>query len=143
MMAAMNLWTCPSCGRSFGRTRQSHACLPGNSVDESFAGQPPEHRAAYDAIARHLRSLGPFHEDAVQVGVFLKRDRTLAEVRPRVRSVSLELVLDRVVDHPRISRRIPISGGRAVHCILLTHPDQVDDQVRDWLTEAYDAAGDS
>jgi hypothetical protein len=137
----MALWTCPACRRRFGRSHQSHACQPGNSVEDSFAGQPPGHLAVYEQIVAHLRTLGPFHEDAVQVGVFLKRERTLAEVRPRVRSVSLELVLDRLVEHPRISRRIPISAGRIVHCILLKDGAEVDDVVRNWLTEAYDAAG--
>jgi hypothetical protein len=33
----------------------------------------------YDAILAHLESLGPVYEDAVGVGVFLKRERKLAE----------------------------------------------------------------
>jgi len=52
--------------------------------------------------------------------VFLKRESKLAEVRPTAKSLSLELVLPRTIDHPRIS----------------TSVDDVDDQVRDWLTDA-------
>ena len=67
-------WTCPRCDREFGRARQGHTCVPGCTVDETFAGHSPEQRGVYNAILAHLQSLGPVHEDAVGVGVFLKRD---------------------------------------------------------------------
>jgi hypothetical protein len=94
-------------------------------------------RAVYDAIMAHLLDLGPVHEDAVGVGVFLKRDHKLAEVRPRSRDVSLALYLPRRVDHPRISRVLGNSASRVVHLLLLRDADDVDELVRDWLTEAF------
>jgi hypothetical protein len=94
-------------------------------------------RAVYDAIMAHLLDLGPVHEDAVGVGVFLKRDHKLAEVRPRSRDVSLALYLPRRVDHPRISRVLGKSTSRVVHLLLLREADDVDELVRDWLTEAF------
>ena len=84
----MPRWTCPRCDREFGRAQQSHTCVPGCTVDATFAGRPPQLRAVYDAIFAYVRGLGPVHEDAVGVGVFLKRDRKLAEVRPRSRDVA-------------------------------------------------------
>ena len=94
-------------------------------------------RAVYNAIMAHLLDLGPVHEDAVGVGVFLKRDHKLAEVRPRSRDVSLALYLPRRVNHPRISRVLGNSASRVVHLLLLREADDVDEQVRDWLTEAF------
>ena len=94
-------------------------------------------RAVYDAIMAHPLDLGPVHEDAVGVGVFLKRDHKLAEVRPRSRDVSLALYLPRRVNHPRISRVLGNSASRVVHLLLLREADDVDEQVRDWLTEAF------
>lgn len=91
-------------------------------------------------MMEHLASLGPVHADAVRVGVFLKSDRKLAEVRPKPRSLSLALMLPRVIDHPRIARRIGVAGDRTVHFIKLTSVDAVDDELREWLTEAYVAA---
>ena len=139
----MGRWRCPRCDREFGREHQAHVCVPGCTVDHCFAGHPAAQREIYDAVLAHLRSLGPVHEDAVQVGVFLKSEREVAEVRPLARSLSLELVLDRPVQDPRVSRPIQIGADRVAHFIKLTGVDQVDDQVRDWLTEAYDMATDS
>jgi hypothetical protein len=62
-------------------------------------------------------------------------------VRPKARSVSLELVLPRAVDHPRVARRIRISADRTVHVVKLVTVEDVDDLVREWLTEAFLAAG--
>jgi hypothetical protein len=130
-------WICPHCDREFGRERQSHTCVPGITVDAAFAGRPPWARAVYDAIAGHVRSLGPVHEDAVSVGVFLKSDRKLAEVRPRSRDVWLALYLPRLVRDRRIAKVFGPSGPRVVHVILLRGAADVDDQVRAWLTEAF------
>jgi hypothetical protein len=135
-------WTCPQCDREFGRARQSHVCVPGCTVEECFAPWPPVYREIYDTIMDHLATLGPLHADAVGVGVFLKSDRKLAEVRPKARSLSLALFLPRPVEHPRISRRLPASGERTVHFVKLLSPADVDEQVLAWLTESFDAATD-
>jgi hypothetical protein len=133
----MPRWTCPQCDREFGRARQGHTCIPGCTVDAAFAGRPDRLRDVYDAILAHLDSLGPVHEDAVSVGVFLKRDRKLAEIRPRSRDVWLALYLPRPVRHPRFARVMEPAGLSVVHVLLLRDAGEVDEQLRDWLTEAF------
>jgi hypothetical protein len=110
-------------------------------VDDTFAGRPSAQRAICDAILSHLAGRGPVHVDAVKVGVFLKREAKLAEIRPMARSVSLALVLGRAVASPRVGRSERLSAERVVHFIRLTSPQDVDEQLRLWLSEAYDAAG--
>jgi hypothetical protein len=112
--------------------------VPGITVGDLVARHPPWVGEIYSAIIEHLISLGPIHEDAVNVGIFLKSDRKIAEFRPRVRSVLLSLYLPYAVNDPRIARVLPASGDRLVSMINLTGVDQVDDQLREWLTEAYD-----
>jgi hypothetical protein len=136
-------WICPQCEREFGKAHQGHVCVPGGTVDEAFAGRPAYQRAVYDLLEAHLSTLGPVHVDAVQVGVFLLHQRKLAEVRPKARSLSLALALPYRLDDPRVTRAEPVSGGRVWHYLKLTGVDDVDDRVRDWLTEAYFAAGEA
>lgn len=109
-------------------------------MDESFHGWPPGYREIYDAMIAHLRTLGPLHEDSVKVGVFLKNERKFAEVRPMARSLSLYLVLDGPLAHPRVTRTIRLSAQWLVHVVKLTSVADVDDELREWLTEAYDTA---
>jgi Domain of unknown function (DUF5655) len=135
-------WLCPNCEREFARPRQAHVCLPAGTVDETFGNHPPAWREVYDAIAGHLAGLGPVHADAVKVGVFLKSDRKLAEVRPRKRAVDLVLVMPHPVAHPRVSRTLRMTAESTAVFVPLTAPSEVDCQVCEWLTEAYDAATD-
>ena len=138
----MARWECPECGREFGNRNQAHVCVPGGSVADCFAGRPPAQRAIYEAVVAHLRALGPVHADAVRVGVFLKSDRKVAEVRPMARALSVNLVLPRTIESARVTRTIRTAADKVVHVIRLTEVGQVDDEVRGWLTEAYDFATD-
>jgi hypothetical protein len=131
-------WVCPNCEREFASANQAHVCVPGITVDNLLTRHPRWVSEIYAAVIEHLSSLGPLHEDAVNVGIFLKSDRKIAEFRPRVRSVLLSLYLPYEFNDVRIARTLPAAADRIVHMINLTGSDQVDDQLREWLTEAYD-----
>jgi hypothetical protein len=135
-------WVCPRCDREFGRARQAHVCVPGGTVADSFAGAAPGQREAYDAVLATLRELGPVHEDAVGVGVFLKTDRALAQARPRARALALTIWLPHEASDPRMSRVLARQAGRVAQRLLVRSATDVDDQVRDWLTQAYLLATD-
>ena len=133
----MAAWTCPECGRQFARSKQSHECAPAMSIDEYFSTGPPWERPIFDAVMAHLATVGPVHVEPVSVGIFLKQPRTFAELRPMTKWVALSFSLRRVVRH-RLIKRTPIAwSGRYYHVVNVTSPDDVDDDLKDWLTEAY------
>lgn len=107
------------------------------SLEEYFATGPERERPIFEAVLEHLQSVGPVHVEPVSVGIFLKRARTVAELRPMTKWVALGFPLSTVVDDPRIARRVKISGNRTWYVVNLREPADVDDQVRSWLTEAY------
>jgi hypothetical protein len=137
----MAVWTCPSCDRTFGRRGQGHLCIPGTTVDEWFADEPAEHREIHDRIADHLEALGDVQIEAVAVGIFYKRGKTVAELRGRADHLALSMGLPSERENDRFSRRQKMSGGRTWFGLPLRRPEDVDDQVLDWLTEAWDLAG--
>jgi hypothetical protein len=116
-------------------------CVPGNTVEDTFAPWPAHYLDMYRTIETHLESLGPLHADAVKVGVFLKSDRKLVEVRPRARSLTLYLVLLRALDDPRVSGQMSMAD-RTLNVIKLTSVDEVDAELLSWLSEAYFIASD-
>jgi len=130
-------WTCPECGRLFGRSGQSHDCSPGMSLEEYFSTGPAHERPVYDAVMEHVATLGPVHADIVSVGIFLKNPRKFAELRPMQRWVAVSFALNRSASHPTISRRVIEYGNRFWHIANVATPDQVDDALRGLLTEAY------
>ena len=122
--------------------RQAHTCVPGITVEELLRRHPPWVTEVYAAVIEALRTAGPVHEDAVEIGIFLKSDRTVAQFRPQVRSVQLWIFLPYRQEDERISRIVATGVDRYVHLVKLAGPTDVDDQVRGWLTESYDANTD-
>jgi hypothetical protein len=107
-------------------------------LEEYLAGGPPHERAIVEAVLALLDgAVGPVHVEPVSVGVFLKRSRTFAELRPMTKWEALSFSLPRRVDHPRIARKVEGSGTRLHHVVNLRTPAEVDEQVGDWLVEAY------
>jgi Domain of unknown function (DUF5655) len=131
-------WVCPNCEREFASANQPHVCVPGIAVSDLLSRHPAWVSEIYKAVIEHLNTLGPVYEDAVNVGIFLKSDRKIGSFRPRVRSVLLSLFLPYELTDPRIARALPVAAGRIAYMINLTRADQVDDQLRQWLTETYD-----
>lgn len=119
------VWSCPACGREFG-LRHAHVCAPALSVDAYFAPRPACERQIFEAVRGHLQSLGEVIVEPVSVGILCKRRRTFVALRPMARWVHLGL--NYRLSHPRVTRTTTGSGGR---------PDDIDDQVRAWLTESY------
>ena len=133
----MTAWTCPACGREFGKQGQSHVCAPAVPVDVYFAGRPESEREIFEAIRGHLQSLGDVITEAVSIGILFKRGRTFAELRPKKRWVALNFGLTRRLDHPRITRTTPLLGGGAWHGTRITAAAEFDGELQAWLTESY------
>lgn len=112
-------------------------CAPAVSPDAYFAARPPVEREIFDAVRQHLQSLGAVIVEPVGVGILFKRRRTFVELRPKTRWIALSFGLNRRVEHQRITSTALTSSGRAYHGIRVTAPADIDDEVRDWLTESY------
>lgn len=136
------MWTCPECGRRFGRAKQSHDCAPAMSLDEYFSTGHSRERAVFEAVMAHLDSVGPVHVEPVSVGIFLKRGRTFAQLRPKQNWVALSFILQRIVDHPLMGRKVQGDGARYHHVVNLKDADDIDDDIRQWLTESYADSGE-
>ena len=133
----MARWTCPDCKREFGRNKQSHECAPAMSLDEYFSTGPERERPIYEAVKAHLDTLGPVIVEPVSVGIFLKKTQNFCQLRPRDRWVAMSFSLPRREQHPRINRKVQAYNGRFWHVADLRTPDDLDDQLKEWLTEAY------
>lgn len=130
-------WTCPQCQRRFARVGQSHDCAPALELGEYFATGPIHERPIFDAVMAAIGDVGPIHIEPVSVGIFLKRARTFAELRPKQRWVALSFSLPHQVAHPTIVRRVERYGNRYFHVANLAGPEDFDEQLRDWVIEAY------
>ncbi len=109
------------------------------TVEDYFSLGPPFERPIFDAVMAELddAGIGPIHVEPLAVGIFLKRAQTFAQLRPMQRWVALSFSLGRQVDHPLITRKVTAYSGRYYHVVNLRDPEDVEDRIRGWLSEAY------
>ena len=110
------------------------------TVEEYFATGPAHERPVFDAVMRHLATVGPVHVEPVSVGIFLKNPRKFAELRPMQRWVAISFFLRRKAQHPTLVRKVVPYGGRFYHVANVASPEEVDTAFCDLLTEAYEEA---
>jgi len=107
------------------------------SLDEYFSTGPAHERPVFEAVMRHLATVGPVYVEPVSVGIFLKRSQSFAQLRPRDHWTALSFSLPRRVQHERIVRKVAEYHGRYYHVANLRGPGDLDDRLRSWLGEAY------
>ncbi|MGH9040637.1 MAG: DUF5655 domain-containing protein [Acidimicrobiia bacterium] len=107
------------------------------SLEEYFSTGPDHERPIFEAVMRHVETIGPVHVEPVSVGIFLKRSRSFAQLRPKQQWVALSFSLPRTVRHRTIVRKVEAYHGRYYHVANLRGPEDLDDELRGWLTEAY------
>lgn len=110
------------------------------SLDEYFSTGPAHERPVVDAVIAHLATVGPVHADVVSVGIFLKNPGKIAEMRPMQKWVAISFGLPHRASHRTITRKVVKYGERWWHVANVASPSDLDEQLLDLLTEAYDAA---
>jgi len=132
-------WTCPACGRSFGRRDQPHSCVPAADLDDWLAGRSAAVAAVVHAVRACVEQLGDdVTLEATKAAVMVKRARTFAEVKPHRASTEVSFIVSRRIDDPRVVRTLDLTRTRIVHVVDVTGAAAVDIQLRGWLAEAYE-----
>ena len=107
------------------------------TLEEYFSTGPPFERPIYDAVMAGLEErVGPIHVEPVSVGIFLKRARGFCELRPMTKWVAVGFGMPRTLQSPRLARKVVDSW----HCVNVRAPEEVDEELLEWLTEAYFAS---
>lgn len=110
-------------------------------LDEYFASDgPPCERAVFETVLAHLERLDPdVWFEPVSVGIFFKRRSTFLSLRTMTKWVALSFSLDRQLKSGRLSRKVIAHGGRYHHVINISDVADIDEEILDWLTEAWEA----
>ena len=117
----------------------SHGCGE-YTVDGFFEAKAPEARALYDALVGAVAEQGPFEQVPTKTRIaFMVRVRFAAVNRVR-RDGSLvcHVWLKRRVESPRFTKVELLGRTDWVHHFVFRSEDELDDEVRSWIREAYD-----
>jgi len=127
-------WTCPRCDRRFGAVHRPHVCAPAMPLalwlDELPDGQ---RRAAEKVLAIFAKE--DLVIEAVSVGVLVKRERTVVELRSKKKWLDVSFLSAAPIASPKIARSLSYQGGH-VYYVHLADARDVDAEVRRWLKTA-------
>ena len=131
-------WTCPRCDRPFA-TRRAHVCAPGLPVEYWLAERPDGQREAAAAIIELARGIAGVTVEAVRVGVLIKRQRSIVELRPKAKWLQLSVIARRPLpqsSRARVSRVVQWGKDMTAYFVRLTAGAEVDRAMRAWLRDA-------
>jgi hypothetical protein len=131
------VWTCPTCGRSFQRTGQTHVCDT-TTVEYHLRDKDPVAVALFHAFAQAVQDAGPYEYSPIKAQVgFRGQKRIFAGVRLTKRGLEGYLDLPRKVESSRFRNVSPYTRRLFVHHFVLTSADQLDAEFIGWIQEAY------
>lgn len=138
----MAAWRCPDCKREFGAVGRGHICTPGLSIEEFLEGSPEFVGPVVERIHEHLVAVdasadGELIIDPLEKKVLLKNGPTFAILDVKTKWLAVGFSLRRKVESDRLSRKVVDYGSKYFHVVNITAADSVDDELCDWLTEAY------
>lgn len=135
-MSLQPLWRCRKCGREFANRNQSHACGT-YDLDHHFAGKPPQIRALFDGVVSAIREIGPVEILPEKTRIAFHVRMSFAQVTPRRAWLDGHVVLARRLESPRFRSVQTFSPRNHLHAFRLLRLDDIDDEFRSWLREAY------
>jgi Domain of unknown function (DUF5655) len=102
-----------------------------------FEGKPPEVRAIYDAVLKAVRRCGPVKVLPEKTRIAFQVRMSFAQLTTRSKWVDGHVVLARRFEQPRFRKIESISARNHVHHFRLMSAAEVDEEVEEWLMEAY------
>ncbi|HET8755266.1 MAG TPA: DUF5655 domain-containing protein [Solirubrobacteraceae bacterium] len=129
------MWRCPTCGQTFTGRNMPHSCqtVP---LDRHFEGREAM-RPVFDALVAAARENGPVTINATKSRITLQAEMRFAAVETRRARLKAHVVLGRRIQSPRFTTVEHLPPAYYVHRFELERPEDVDDEVRAWLAEAY------
>jgi hypothetical protein len=107
------------------------------SVSDHFANKEPSIRALYDQLIALLRTLGPIEEDPKKTSIHLNRKSALAGVETRKDCLLLNIKSSHPINSPRVEKAEQISARRFHHKVRISSLNDLDEELKTWLEEAY------
>ncbi len=128
---------CPRCGARLVGRNTWHACGD-YSVEQFLMGKGERARALFDRFVELVSSCGPVSPVPARTRVaFMVRVRFCAVERLSERSLRAEFGLPYPLDSPRIAKIQEPLKGWYVHWLIVSSPEELDEEVRGWLCASY------
>ena len=95
-------------------------------------------RDAYERLRETAVAFGDQRVYASHHSIMFSRTSCYFFVRPKRNFLEVCIFLGRTVKAPQVRRVEPASKSKMVHVVRITHRDEVEAPITDWLAEAYE-----
>jgi hypothetical protein len=133
------MWICPECGRKFTRNRQGHSCVR-HDPELLFIGKSQKARDLYNLIIEKVQAFGEIEINPQKWNISIRRLTTFIAIMIEKDHLTLVFLTDRPIDDFPVYNSFHHSAHRWSNALKIESPDEVDDQLMQWLKEAYDLA---
>lgn len=113
-----------------------HSCS-NYSLDHHFRGASEQVRETFDAFLEVIEACGDVVVIPQKTRIAIQAKVRFAGCVVRKNWLLAHLWLTRLVDHELLTRTEKFGEGSYGHRFRLTHPDQIDDEFRKLVAEAY------
>ncbi|HEY3138678.1 MAG TPA: DUF5655 domain-containing protein [Blastocatellia bacterium] len=134
--AKSTTWRCPVCAREFARKSQAHSCKV-VTLESHLKKATQATLQIYSALEGALRHCGKYTTVATKSQITLMAPTSFAGLHIRRDSISLEFLMTRRIEHPRIASMLQVSQRTFAYKVQLRSPVDVDRELCEWLSEAY------
>jgi hypothetical protein len=101
---------------------------------------PEDLQDAYERLRETAADFGQQRIYASHHCIMFARKACYFFVRPKRKALELVVFLGRTVKAPQIRRATPSSKTKVAHIVHITHRDEVEAPITDWLAEAYESS---
>ncbi|MGE0616602.1 MAG: DUF5655 domain-containing protein [Bacteriovoracia bacterium] len=115
--------------------------LPVRSEQEQIANLSEDLQEAWLALRSRLLSQGDQEMRTSHRSIMFARKTCYAFVRPKKAFLELNFFLPRALRSEFIKKINSVSKTKWVHVMHLTHSDQVETPLTDWIREAFEHSG--
>jgi hypothetical protein len=95
-------------------------------------------RDAYERLRETAVEFGEQRIYASHSSIMFSRKACHFFVRPRRKYLELVIFLGRTVTAPQINKVVESSRAKRAHIVHITHRDQVEPPITEWMREAYE-----
>ena len=103
-----------------------------------FDKSDPAVRAMYDRLLIRVRRIGPVVAEENRTSIHLRGTAAFAGVHPFKSRLDLNIVSAAPIADPRVKKRERVSPSRYHNTVPLRTPHDIDAQLIEWLTTAYE-----
>ena len=101
---------------------------------------PEDLQEAYERLRETVVEFGEQRIYASHKSIMFARKTCYFFVRPRKSALEIVFFLGRAVKAPQVRKVVEASRVKRAHVVRVTHRDEVEAPITDWLQEAYEVS---